>query len=68
MSDEEWQCACGETDIDKHDLGMVIAHEYELTEQEGRDLLIRVRDRIGLDTAPEDRIVKVSPKDALEET
>ncbi len=60
MDEELWQCACGETDITKHDLGMVIAHEYEITEQEGRDILVRVRTRVGLETDPEDRVVASS--------
>lgn len=53
---ESWECACGETDITKHDLGMAIAHEYELTEQEGRDILVRIRERVGLETVTEDRV------------
>ena len=57
MGDNSWECVCGETDISKHDLGMVIAHEYELTEQHGRDILIRIRNRIGLDTQETDRQV-----------
>ena len=60
MDEKPWQCVCGETDITKHDLGMVIAHEYELTEQEGRNVLVRIRTRIGLETAPEDRVVASS--------
>ena len=49
-SDEEpWVCACGEIDVSKHDLGMVIAHEYELTEEHGRDILLRIRKRAGID-------------------
>jgi len=55
MSEEQWQCACGETDINKHDIGMVIAHEFEISEQEGRDILVRMRDSFGVETAPEDR-------------
>ncbi len=51
----EWECICGETDITKHDLGMAIAHEYELSEQEGRAILVRIRTRIGLDTPEVDR-------------
>ena len=46
--EEPWECACGETDITKHDLGMVIAHEYELTEKQGRDMLLRIRKRAGV--------------------
>ena len=60
MDEKPWQCVCGETDITKHDLGMVIAHEYEMTEQEGRDILVRVRTRVGLETDPEDRVVASS--------
>ncbi len=60
MDEEPWQCVCEEADITKHDLGMVIAHEYEMTEQEGRDILVRVRTRVGLETAPEDRVVASS--------
>ena len=58
MSDEPWRCVCGETDINKHDIGMVIAHEFEISEQEGRNILVRIRDSAGLETAPEDRIVE----------
>ena len=58
-SERPWECVCGETDINKHDLGMAIAHEYDLSEQEGRDILIRIRNRIGLDTPKADR--QVSP-------
>ena len=57
MSDELWQCACGESDINKHDIGMVIAHEFEISEQEGRDILVRMRDSFGVETAPEDRVI-----------
>lgn len=56
MDEKPWQCVCGETDITKHDLGMAIAHEYGISEQEGRDILVRIRTRIGLETAPEDRL------------
>ena len=56
--EEPWVCACGETDINKHDLGMVIAHEYELDEQKGRDILVGIRSRLGVDTPPEDRTVR----------
>ena len=45
---ESWQCVCGETDVSKHDLGMVIAHEYELPEEKGREILMRVRRRLGI--------------------
>ncbi len=47
--DEPWQCVCGETDVMKHDIGMVIAHEYGLPEQQGRDILLRIRKRAGVD-------------------
>ena len=57
MSEPEWVCACGETDPTKHDLGMVIAHLYELPEQQGRDMLVRIRDRMGLNTDEADRTV-----------
>ena len=57
MDEELWQCVCGETDITKHDLGIVIAHEYELSEQKGRDILVAIRSRIGLETAPKDRVI-----------
>lgn len=56
MNDEPWECACGETDITTHDLGMAIAHEYEISEQQGRDILVRIRNRIGLETATKDRV------------
>lgn len=52
---EPWKCVCGETDIEKHDLGTVMAHSYGLSEQEGRDILVRIRDRVGLETLPDDR-------------
>jgi len=42
----EWECACGETDITKHDLGMAIAHAYEIPEEEGREIHLRIRERI----------------------
>jgi len=45
----EWQCACGETDPTNHDIGMVIAHEYEIPEAKGREILLRIRKRFGLD-------------------
>ncbi len=48
-TEEPWMCACGETDVTKHDLGMVIAHEYELSEAHGRDILLRIRKRAGVD-------------------
>ena len=57
--EEPWKCACGETDITKHDLGMVIAHEFGLPEQTGRDMLVRMRDRLGYDTADEDKVVGI---------
>lgn len=62
MSDTEepWVCACGETDIAKHDIGMAIAHIYDIPEQEGRDILVRIRDSAGLETPDEDRIVKTN--------
>ena len=41
----------------KHDLGMVIAHEYGVSEQKGRDVLVAVRDRAGFYTPDEDRVV-----------
>lgn len=47
--EEPWVCACGETDINKHDLGMVIAHEYELTEKKGREILMRIRKSAGVE-------------------
>ncbi len=46
--DNPWVCACGETDITKHDLGMVIAHEYELSEEKGREMLVNIRRRAGV--------------------
>ena len=46
--EKPWMCACGETDITKHDLGMVIAHEYELPEEKGLEILLRMRDRLGI--------------------
>ena len=52
-----WECVCGETDVTKHDLGMAIAHTYGVSEQKGRDVLVAVRDRFGLDTPAEDRKV-----------
>ncbi len=59
MSEEEpWQCSCGETDVSKHDIGMVIAHEFDITEQAGRDILVRIRDSAGLETDDEDRVVQ----------
>lgn len=54
---EPWKCVCGETDIEKHDLGTAIAHIYGLLEQEGRDVLVGMRDRVGLETLPDDRTV-----------
>ena len=54
---DEWTCACGETDVEKHDLGMVIAHEYGVSEQVGRGILVAVRDRAGLDTPDEDKVI-----------
>ncbi len=56
---EQWRCPCGETNVMKHDLGMVIAHTYGVPEQTGRDVLVAVRDRVGLDTPTEDRKVTV---------
>ena len=46
--DEPWVCACGETDITKHDIGMVIAHEYDIPEKKGREILLRMRKRVGI--------------------
>ena len=57
MTDSDWECPCGETDVMKHDLGMAFAHIVEVSEQEGRDLLVRIRTRFGLDTPEEDRVV-----------
>ena len=57
MSESNWKCACGETNITKHDIGMSIAHEYGISEQKGRDILVRIRDRTGMVTASEDRVV-----------
>jgi len=55
-TEEPCECACGETDIEKHDLGMVISHTFDLSMQEGRDILVRIRDRAGVETADEDRV------------
>ncbi len=55
--EEPWVCACGETDITKHDLGMAIAHIYGVPEQKGRDILVGIRARAGYDTPDEDKTV-----------
>ncbi len=60
--DKPWVCICGETDIEKHDIGMVIAHEFGTTMQEGRDILVRLRDRLGIETEDSDKIL---PKETL---
>jgi hypothetical protein len=41
-----WVCACGETDINKHDLGMAIAHLYGMPEEKGREILLNIRETI----------------------
>ena len=56
-TEEPWECACGETDITKHDLGMVIAHTCDVPEQKGRDILVNIRARAGIETPDEDRVV-----------
>lgn len=57
MNEPDWRCVCGETDIAKHDIGMVIAHEYEISEEEGRDILIRMRTRLLIGDDRDDEIV-----------
>ena len=56
LQEEPWECTCGETDITKHDLGMVLAHEFGMSMQDGRDTLVRIRARLGYDTPDEDKI------------
>ena len=41
-----WVCACGETDITKHDLGMAISHLYDIPEEKGREILVAIRTTI----------------------